>query len=306
MRRQAKQLIDTCVLVGGLIAGLALIGICRPPAQSAQPVRIGFGMALTGGLAANGKAALLAMEIWRDDVNKAGGLLGRPVEFVYYDDQSKPATVPGIYTKLLDVDKVDFVVSGYGTNLIAPAMPIAIERGLVFMGLFGLANNEKFNYPHYFQIMPAGPNPAVEFSKRFFELATQQQPRPTTVALVGADAEYPHSALAGARENVKKRDFKVVYDQTYPPTTVDYTPIVRAIKAANPEIVFVASYPPDSVGIVLAAHEIGLKPKLFGGGMVGLQFAAFLTKLGPKLNGIVNYDFWVPGPTLNFQGINEF
>ena len=87
---------------------------------------------------------------------------------------------------------------------------------------------------------------------------------------------------------------------------MDYTPIVRAIKAANPDIVFVASYPPDSVGMVLAAHEVGLRPKLFGGGMVGLQFAAFQAKLGAKLNGIVNYDYWVPEPTLNFPGINEF
>jgi branched-chain amino acid transport system substrate-binding protein len=303
---QGKQRGRTWALVATLVAVVACIGTWIPAAQAAPPIRIGLGMALTGGLAANGKAALLAMEIWRDDVNKAGGLLGRPVELVYYDDQTKPATVPGIYTKLLDVDKVDFVVSGYGTNLIAPAMPIVMERGMVFMGLFGLANNEKFNYPHYFQIMPAGPNPAVEFSRRFFDLAAQQQPRPKTVALVGADAEYPHSALAGARENVKNHDFRVVYDNTYPPTTVDYTPIVRAIKAANPEIVFVASYPPDSVGIVLAAHEVGFKPQLFGGGMVGLQFATFQTKLGPKLNGIVNYDYWVPEPTLNFPGVNEF
>jgi branched-chain amino acid transport system substrate-binding protein len=292
-------------VVGAL---LLMLTVAQIPAALAQkvPIRIGLGMALTGGLAANGKAALLAMEIWRDDVNKNGGLLGRPVQLVYYDDQTKPATVPGIYTKLLDVDKVDFVVSGYGTNLIAPAMPIVIERQLVFMGLFGLANNEKFNYPYYFQIAPNGPSPAQEFSRAFFEIAARQNPKPQTVALVGADAEYPHNALAGARENVKHLGFKVVYDGTYPPTTVDYTPIARAIKAANPEVVFVASYPPDSVGMVLAAHEVGLKPRLFGGGMVGLQFAAFQTKLGAKLNGIVNYDFWVPEPTLNFPGINEF
>jgi branched-chain amino acid transport system substrate-binding protein len=292
-------------VVGGLLLILTVAQIPLAFAQQA-PIRIGFGMALTGGLAANGKAALLAMEIWRDDVNKNGGLLGRPVELVYYDDQTKPATVPGIYTKLLDVDKVDFVVSGYGTNLIAPAMPIVIERQLVFMGLFGLANNEKFNYPYYFQIAPNGPTPAQEFSRAFFEIAARQHPKPQTVALVGADAEFPHNALAGARENVKTLGFKVVYDGTYPPTTVDYTPIVRAIKAANPEVVFVASYPPDSVGMVLAAHEVGLKPRLFGGGMVGLQFATFQTKLGARLNGIVNYDFWVPEPTLNFPGINEF
>jgi branched-chain amino acid transport system substrate-binding protein len=306
MIRQGKQRGRTWALVATLIAMVAWIGTWIPVAGAAPPIRIGLGMALTGGLAANGKAALLAMEIWRDDVNKAGGLLGRPVELVYYDDQTKGATVPGIYTKLLDVDKVDFVVSGYGTNLIAPALPIVMERGMVFMGLFGLANNEKYNYPYYFQIAPNGPNPAAEFSRRFFELASKLNPRPTTVALVGADAEYPHSALAGARENVKKYDFKVVYDNTYPPNTVDYTPIVRAIKAANPDIMFVASYPPDSDGIVLAAHEVGFKPQLFGGGMVGLQFATFQTKLGPKLNGIVNYDFWVPEPTLNFPGINDF
>jgi branched-chain amino acid transport system substrate-binding protein len=306
MGRKCQHRIRLRILAGALMATVALVGAWISAAQAAQPIRIGFGMALTGGLAANGKAALLAMEIWKDEVNKAGGLLGRPVEFVYYDDQSKPATVPGIYTKLLDVDRVDFVVSGYGTNLIAPAMPIVIERGLVFMGLFGLANNQKFNYPYYFQIAPNGPDPITEFSRAFFELAAAQNPKPRTVALVGADAEYPHNALAGARENVKKHGFEVVYNNTYPPSTVDYTPIVRAIKATNPDVVFVASYPPDSVGMLLAAHEVGLKPKIFGGGMVGFQFAAFQTKLGPKLNGLVNYDFWVPEPTLNFPGIDEF
>ena len=81
-------------------------------AQSGEPIRIGFGMAQTGPLAANGKSALLAIKIWEEDVNAKGGLLGRPVKLVYYDDQSNPATVPGLYTKLLDVDKVDFIVSG--------------------------------------------------------------------------------------------------------------------------------------------------------------------------------------------------
>src|SRR5258708_4190109 len=263
-------------------------------------------MALTGGLAANGKAALIGMQLWAEDVNKKGGILGRPVELVYYDDQTKGATVPGIYTKLLDVDKVNFVVSGYGTNLIAPAMPIVMERKLVFPALFGLANNEKLNYPGYFQIMPAGPRPALDWTATFYELAIKQTPRPQTVAIVGADAEYPHNAMAGARENIKRLGFKLVYDSTYPPTTVDFTPIVRSIKALDPDIVAVYSYPPDTAGTVLAAHEVGLRPKMFGAGMVGLQFAALLTKLGPKLNGIVNYDFWVPEPTLRFPGIEEF
>jgi branched-chain amino acid transport system substrate-binding protein len=298
IRRRALTAALVVVLV--LASGGAFL------ARGADPIRIGLGMALSGGLSANGKPALLAMQIWKDDVNKKGGLLGRPVELVYYDDQTNPATVPGIYTKLLDVDKVDLVVSGYGTNLIAPLLPIAMERKLTVMGIFGLANNEKYQYKNYFQISPTGPDPATSTATGFFELAARQTPKPQTVAIVGADAEYPQNALAGARELIKRLGFKTVYDKTYPPSTVDYTPIVRAIKATGADIVFIASYPPDSVGMLRAVHEVGLSPKVIGGGMVGLQFTTIMKSMGPMLNGIVNYDYWVPEPTMMFPGIQEF
>jgi branched-chain amino acid transport system substrate-binding protein len=275
-------------------------------AAAAEPIKIGFSMALTGGLAGAGKAALIAMEIWREDVNKKGGLLGRQVEFVYYDDATQPAKVPPIYTKLLNVDKVDLVVSSYGTNEIVPAMPIVMRNKMVFPSLFGLAANEEFKYNRYFQIMPAGPDPKVDWSRGFFELAAQQNPKPKTVAIVAADAEFPINAAVGARKNAEKAGLKIVYDKTYPPATTDYTPIVRAIQATNADIVYVASYPPDSVGMVKAANEVGLKAKMFGGGMVGLQFAAIQKNLGPLLNGVINYDFWVPEPSLDFPGVKEF
>jgi branched-chain amino acid transport system substrate-binding protein len=185
-------------------------------------------------------------------------------------------------------------------------MPIVMERKLTFMGLFGLGNNEKYKYSRYFQISPGGPHPTLSFSEGFFELAARQNPRPKTVALVGDDAEFPQNALVGAREHVKRLGFQTVYDKTYPPNTVDYTPIARAIKATNADVVFVASYPPGSTGMILAAHEVGLEPKLFGGGMVGLHFTSLLTKLGPKLNGIVDYGFWVPEPTMKFPGTEDF
>jgi len=300
-RRSTLALIFLAALGSLLVAGGGHV------ARAADPIKIGLGMALTGGLSANGKPALLALQIWKDDVNKKGGLLGRPVELIYYDDQTNPATVPGIYTKLLDVDKVDLVISGYGTNLIAPLLPIAMERKLTLIGMFGLANNEKYQYPNYFQIQPAGPDPQTSTAIGFFELAARQNPKPQTVAIVGADAEYPQNALVGARELIKRFGLKTVYDRTYPPSTVDYTPIVRAIKATNPDIVFVASYPPDSVGMLRAAHEVGLQPKIFGGGMVGLMFTTVMTSMGPLLNGIVNYDFWAPEPPfLAMPGIKEF
>ena len=285
----------------------ALAALCIAlPAVGQQPLRIGFGMSLTGPLAGNGKAALIAMEIWRDDVNARGGILGRKVEFVYYDDQTNPSTVPSIYNKLLDVDKVDLVVSGYGTNVIAPAMPIMMQRQMTFMGLFGLNVNSKFDYDRYFQIMPAGPEPAIGWTQGYFDTAMALNPKPTTVALVGADAEYPALCLAGAREQVKRRGLKTVYDKTYPPNTVDYSPIVRAIQANNPDLVYVCSYPPDSAGIIRAANEVGLKARMFGGGMVGTQFAALKTQLGPLLNGLVSYESYAPDVADKFPSIAPF
>jgi branched-chain amino acid transport system substrate-binding protein len=281
-------------LLGALFAAaLLLAGTIM--ARAADPITIGFGMALTGGLAPNGKAALFAMQLWEKDVNAKGGLLGRPVKLVYYDDQSNPATIPGIYTKLLDVDKVDLVVSGYATNMIAPALPIVMGHNRTFLSLFGLAVNSEFNYPKYFSFLPiGGMHPKEEQARGFLTLAMQQNPRPQTMALVGADAEFPRNAMDGARVVAKELGLKIVYDKTYPPTTSDYSPIVRAIQATNPDIVLVDSYPPDSVGMVRAASEVGLKTKLFGGGMVGLQSTSIKVQLGPLLNGIVDYDFWLP------------
>jgi branched-chain amino acid transport system substrate-binding protein len=277
------------------------------PAFAAEPIKIGFGMALTGGLAANGKAALLAMQIWEEETNAKGGLLGRPVQLIYYDDQSNPSTVPGMFTKLLDVDKVDLVVGDYGTNLLAPAMPVVIQHKMTFLGLFGLDVNHEFQYPKYFSMVPTGgPDPAGSFSQGFFAIAEAQNPKPKTIAIVAADAEFSRNAADGARAQAKKAGIEILYDKTYPPNTTDYTPIVRSIDATNPDLVFSASYPPDAVGMVRAANEVGIKAKMFGGGLVGLQFTSIKTQLGPQLNGIVNYDFWEPAPTLKSAEVSEF
>jgi branched-chain amino acid transport system substrate-binding protein len=276
--------------VAGAAGGLA--GTAR---AQGKPITIGFGMALTGGLAPNGKAALLAMQIAADDINAKGGVLGRPLKLVYYDDQSNPSTVPGLYTKLMDVDKVDIVVSGYATNMVAPAMPVVMQKDRTFFALLGLAVNSEFKYNRYFAIQPAGgPRPKESFAEGFFEVAMQQNPKPQTLAMAGADAEFPRNALDGVRSIAKKYGLKTVYDKAYPPATADYTPIIRAIAATNPDIFFAASYPPDSVGLIRAASEVGFKPKIFGGGMVGLQATAIKTQLGPLLNGITVYDFWLP------------
>lgn len=296
------------VVAGSAVAAASLLFSAgtAAQAQSGEPIKIGFSMALTGPLAANGKQALLGAKIWEEQTNKKGGLLGRPVKLVYYDDQSNSSTVPGIYTKLLDVDKVDLVVGPYATAMIAPAMPVIMQKGKVFIGLFGLAVNSEFNYPKYFAMIPSGPNTKPSFTEGLFEVAAAQNPKLTTVSLVAADQEFSRNACEGARENAKKFKFKVVYDRTYPPATTDFTPIVRAIQAANPDVVVICSYPLDSVGMVRAVNEVGFKPKMIGGAMVGLQATVFKTQLGPLLNGFINYETWVPSKQMLTPDVQEF
>jgi branched-chain amino acid transport system substrate-binding protein len=303
MFQQQERMIAAC-FVGTLLALAASAAQAQAPSR--EPLKIGYGIAQTGGLAPNGKSALLAQKIWEEDINAKGGLLGRPVKLIYYDDQSNPATVPAIYEKLLDVDKVDTIIGGYGTNQLAAAMPVIIQKEKVLIGLFGLAVNAEFAYPKYFSMIPLGPTPKSAQSKGFFDIAVAQNPKPKTVAIVAADAEFPIHGSEGARENAKAAGLKIIYDERYPPATTDFAPVVRAIKAANPDIVAIFSYPPDSVGIVRAVNEIGYKPKMIGGGMVGLQATAIKMQLGPLLNGFVNFDYWVPIEEMKFPGVSEF
>ena len=292
-----------CFLQGAAASALAF---AATPALAVEPIKIGFGMSLTGPNAAAGKMFLLGREIWREEVNAKGGLLGRPIQFVYYDDQSDPSLVPGIYSKLIDVDKIDLAMSAYGTNQIAPAMPIVMQKKMVYMGLFGTGVNDEFNYDRYFQILPNGPEGIRSFSLGFFETALMMQPKPQTIGIVGEDTEFGQNVLSGARANITKLGLNIVYDRTFPPSTADHASIVRAMRAADPDIVFVASYPAGSTGIVRAVREIGYAPRMLGGAMIGLQFTPIKGQLGPLLNGIVVSENYVPEPTMKFAGIDEF
>jgi branched-chain amino acid transport system substrate-binding protein len=216
-----------------------------------------------------------------------------------------PTEVPPIYTKLLDFDKVDLVVGAYGTVLLAAAMPIVMQRKKTFVGLLGLAVNSEFNYPNYFVMIPSGPDAKTAFTRGFFDVALTQNPRPQTVAIVAADQEFSRNAADGARETMKQNGLKLVYERTYPPATVDFAPIVRAIAAANPDLVVVCSYPSDSVGMVRAVNELGFKPKAIGGAMVGLQSTAIKAQLGPLLNGFINYELWLPVQKMQFPGVAD-
>src|SRR6516164_7605345 len=142
-----------------LIAALAVaatfsLSSFAAPARAADPIRVGFSMALTGSVAQNGKQLIIALEMWRDDVNANGGLLGRPVELVCYDDQSNPTNVPGIYTNLITVDKVDLLLGPYATNMAAAAMPVIMQYNMTTISILAVDVNRHFHYSRYFDMIP--------------------------------------------------------------------------------------------------------------------------------------------------------
>ena len=289
-------------LIRLLAAALAALSF---GAVAQQPIKIGMSMPQTGGLGAGGKAALLALQMWVEDINAKGGLLGRKVQFISYDDQTNPSLVPGIYTKLLDVDKVDLLIAPYGTNVTAPIMPLVKQRDLLLMGNFSFDVNAQIRHDKWFNNAPWGAG-ALAWGGPFLEAAEKLGGK--TIAVMAADAEFAQNLCTGARAIAKAKGLQFVYDQNYPPNTVDFSSIIRAVRAAKPDIVFICSYPPESVAIVRAVNELGVGPsvKMIGGGMVGLQFTANMEALGPLLNGFVNYNSFVPEKSMNNPAVREF
>jgi branched-chain amino acid transport system substrate-binding protein len=302
MDQGRRKLVAT---LGALPLGVAMAALpLRAAAQGGKPIRIGLSMAQTGPLSGAGKSGLLALQIWREDVNAHGGLLGRPVELVVYDDQSNPAMTPGLYTKLLDVDKVDLLVAPYATNLTAPIMPLVKQRDLLLIGNFALDANARIRHDKYFNNQPWAS--ARDAAAPYLALCAKLKVK--TLAVLAADAEFAQNMAGGARADAKAAGLELVYDQNYPPSTVDFSSMLRAIRAKKPDAVFVASYPADSTAIIRALNEIGVgdSVKLFGGGMVGLQYATIMESLGSMLNGVVNYHVWAPEKTMDFPGMRDF
>lgn len=274
--------------------------------SASKPIRIGYCLSLTGPLAGNSRSAQLAHQLWLEDVNDRGGLLGRPVELVCYDDQADAAQVPGLYQRLMDDDRVDLVIGGYGTNTILPAMPEIMPRKRFFVGLMGLGVNTTLAYPNYFAMIPTGPDPNVALTEGFFEVAAQQTPRPTTVALLSADAVFARNPILGAKANADKHGFRVVHEATYPLTTQNFTPFLDAVADSGCDLLFLCSYLQDSIDLVRAIRTHSFRPKMVGASMIGPQNTAVKAALGPLLNGLVNYEYWVPVPSMAFPGVQGF
>jgi branched-chain amino acid transport system substrate-binding protein len=180
-----------------------------------------------------------------------------------------------------------------------------MERQRFFLGLMALAVNAKFNYSQYFVMIPTGPHPTLALTEGFFEVAGQQSPRPETVAILIADAPFSQGPAQGAKEHLARHGMRVVFEGKYPLSTTEFAPYMDDLKRINPDVLFLCSYINDSIGLVKAMNTAGLSPKMVGGAMIGPQNGVVKTELGTLLNGLVNYEYWLPVPSLTSHARNR-
>ena len=273
-----------------------------PTPTAAAPLKVGLGASLSGAEAHNGRQILIALQLWRDDVNAQGGLLGRKIDLVTYDDQSNPAIVPRMYYKLITEDKVDLLLGPYGSNTAAAAMRVVMNFNKLTIGILGISVNRIFSYWRYFSMAPFGAEGIKALSKGFFDLAAAQMPRPKTAAILAGDATFTAALATSARDSASEVDFNVIYDERYAPTA-DFTPVMRTLKQANADVVFLAADEAHTAGMIRAAREAALAPSVLGGAMAGLLDARVKAELGPSLDGIVAVQNFVPAPTLSFPDL---
>ena len=245
----------------GALVWLLLVALVAPAlaAPSGPPIRIGGTLALTGPLAPTALLHKIAGEIYVEELNKGNGLLGRPVEWVLLDDQSKPDLTRSLYEKLITVDKVDLLMGPYATSGILAAMGVAQRYGKVFVHhSFGMPHLAK--YEMHFPTAAFGPEPNVTLPTTVFNgLAATANP-PKTVAILTSKFPSAQFQSNGAREVAEKRGLKVVLYLEYEFGTRDWGALAARVKDAKPDFLWVGALGLDGNQLLEAMKKLDYTP----------------------------------------------
>jgi len=245
----------------GALVWLLLVALVAPAlaAPSGPPIRIGGTLALTGPLAPTALLHKIAGEIYVEELNKGNGLLGRPVEWVLLDDQSKPDLTRSLYEKLITVDKVDLLMGPYATSGILAAMSVAQRYQKVYIHhSFGMPHLAK--YEMHFPTAAFGPEPNVTLPTTVFNgLAATANP-PKTVAILTSKFPSAQFQSNGAREVAEKRGLKVVLYLEYEFGTRDFGAMAARVKDAAPDFLWVGALGLDGNQLLEAMKKLDYTP----------------------------------------------
>ncbi len=279
---------------------LGLLGLVACEAEKKNSIKIGYSLALTGKYAKTGKYQQEAFVMWAEDVNKRGGLLGRPVKLIHYDDKSDPKTGVKLYEKLITGDKVDLVFGPYSSAVTNPVAGVTekykypmITAGASSSKIFAQGRNYVFG----------SYSPAKDYMDGALALAKEKGLK--TVALIYADSLFPISTAKGVKAKAPKYGLKIVYEEKYPRKTSDVSPLLSKIKARNPDVVLAATYLPDAVLITRQMKELDVNPKILAF-TVGPALPEFGKDLGDLADYVYGATQWEISPLLPFPNQKEW
>ncbi|MDO8752277.1 MAG: amino acid ABC transporter substrate-binding protein [Anaerolineales bacterium] len=233
----------------------------EPTVAPEPPIKIGASLPLTGDFSEPGTAAKMGYELWVEQVNNAGGLLGRQVEFVLYDNASDPDTAVADYERLITADKVDLVVGPFSSRLVIPTSEVAAKYGYAFPepaggapGVFdrGLTN--------IFFCQPApGADQAIPFAA--YILSLPEDVRPKTFAVLSADDPFNLGVVEAAEKLLIEGGLTSVLKEVYPPDTKDFSSIAAKVADLDPDLILGGTIFEDSVAQIQAYIEAGYQPR---------------------------------------------
>jgi branched-chain amino acid transport system substrate-binding protein len=277
--------------VMGLVTAALLSGAAT--AQAEDSLRIGYSIARTGMFAVATPVQQQAYDLWRDQVNAAGGLsIGgkakRKIEFVSYDDQSEPAKAAQIYEKLISNDKVDLLLAPWGTATHIGIAPIVERHKFPLVGATAsstLIRELGLKYMWFTEKMPD--DYGNDLPKLLGAVGMKR------IAIIAMQLPLALETKKFLVPALQKAGMEIVFNQEYPPDIKDMTGLLTSVKSAAPDAVIGLSYPADSILYITTAREIGLQAK-FQFLEIGPTEPFFITKFGENLDGIVTLGHWSP------------
>lgn len=277
--------------------------------QQQQPIVIGGTLGLTGSFAEPSADYKVVYQRWLDEVNKKGGLLGRPVKMVIYNDESTPTVAQSLYSRLLDQDQVDLVLAPYTTFIGGAIVPIVLShQKLLFNGGFvgiNIFKNAKGS------IIGSYTYQEPDYTRGLFELikGLPEDKRPKRVALFSAQNPFPIvvrdgvGGVGGALSFAKAAGMTVVVNEQYPPNTTDFTGLVQKAKAANADMLLELGLPNDSLQVARTVQQLGYKPLIFCTCGSQVTTLSAWPKLGSAADGVIGTT--ISWPSQDYVGLTE-
>jgi branched-chain amino acid transport system substrate-binding protein len=263
------------------------------PAAAQTPIKIGASMSVTGTYAKPGTYQKEGYDVCIDELNAKGGLLGRKVELVIYDDQSQPATAVKLYEKLITEDKVDAVMGPY-SSAVSEAVANVTEKYKKVMVAPLAATTSIFKKGRKYIFMMI--TPAENYLDGLIDMAAKRGLK--TVAIINEDTLFPKASAAGTAEAAKKKGLQVVLQEAYPKGNTDFSALLVKIKSTNPDVIAAGTYFDDAVAITRQMKELNVNPKMFGltvGGDLP-EFYDLLKQNAEYVYGSTQWDESLPYP----------